>query len=205
MKNLYFIRHAQSEANVNAILASQLDFPLSEVGRKDAIQIATKLPKIAKIDCIISSPLIRAVETASPIAKQLHIPIETDERILEQDLGIFSGMSYKELEHRDDYMHDRSNRWNWVPLGGESYEMVSARVASFFKALDEMNFQSILCVAHAVTMRLIKAQLQKTLPKYPLALAQNGEMWKCEWNGFNAAGEITSFFLNDTRASKSRA
>ena len=100
---------------MNAILASQLDFPLSEVGRKDAIQIATKLPKIAKIDCIISSPLIRAMETASPIAKQLHIPIETDERILEQDLGIFSGMSYKELEHRDDYMHDRSNRWNWVP------------------------------------------------------------------------------------------
>ena len=31
MKTLYFIRHAQSEANVNAILASQLDFPLSEV------------------------------------------------------------------------------------------------------------------------------------------------------------------------------
>ncbi|MFL2876911.1 MAG: histidine phosphatase family protein [Pontiellaceae bacterium] len=205
MKNLYFIRHAQSEANLNAILASQLDFPLSEVGRNDAIQIATKLPKIANIDCIISSPLIRSIETASPIAKQFNIPIETDKRIIEQDLGIFSGMSYKELEHRDDYMHDRSNRWNWVPKGGESYKMVAARVASFFKGLDEMDFQSILCVTHAVTMRLIKAQLQKTLPKYPLALAQNGEMWKCEWNGFNATGEITSFFLNDARASKSRA
>lgn len=205
MKTLYFIRHAQSEANVNAILASQLDFPLSEVGRKDAIQIAMKLPKIANIDCIISSPLIRAMETASPIGKQFNIPIETDERIIEQDLGIFSGMSYKELEHRDDYMHDRSSRWNWEPKGGESYEMVSARVASFFRGLDEMDFQSILCVTHAVTMRLIKAQLQKTLPKYPLALAQNGEMWKCEWNGFNTAGGITSFFLNDKRESKSRA
>ena len=81
MKNLYFIRHAQSEANVNAILASQLDFPLSEVGRKDAIQIATNCQKIANIECIISSPLMRAMETASPIAKQFHIPIETDERI----------------------------------------------------------------------------------------------------------------------------
>ena len=205
MKTLYFIRHAQSEANVNAILASQLDIPLSEVGRKDAIKIAMKLPKIANIDCLISSPLIRAMETASPIAKQFNISIETDERIIEQDLGIFSGMSYKELEHRDDYMHDRSSRWNWVPKGGESYEMVSVRVASFFKGLDEMDFQSILCVTHAVTMRLIKAQLQKTLPKYPLALAQNGEIWKCEWNGFNATGGITSFFLNDKRESKSRA
>ena len=205
MKNLYFIRHVQSEANLNSILASQLDYPLSEVGRKDAIHIATKLPKIANIDCIISSPLMRAIETASPIAKQFNIPIKTDERIIEQDLGIFSGMSYKELEHRDDYMHDRSNRWNWVPKGGESYEMVSVRLASFFKGLDEMDFQSILCVTHAVTMRLIKAQLQKTLPKYPLALAQNGEIWKCEWNGFNAAGGSTSFFLNDTRVAKSRA
>ena len=117
MKKLYFIRHAQSEANVNAILASQLDFPLSEVGRKDAIQIATKLPKIANIDCIIKFTLNTSNGDSFTYCKTVNIPIETDERILEQDLGIFSGMSYKELEHRDDYMHDRSNRWNWVPPG----------------------------------------------------------------------------------------
>ena len=40
MKTIYFIRHAQSEANLKDILASRMDFPLTEKGRVDAETIA---------------------------------------------------------------------------------------------------------------------------------------------------------------------
>lgn len=205
MKILYFVRHAQSEANVNDILASQLDIPLSEAGREDVNQIASKLKKISKLDRIISSPLIRAKDTASSIATRFNIPLETDARIIEQDLGIFSGMSYKELKLRNDYMHDRSKRWTWVPDGGESYKMVAMRLDSFFKALYTAEAKTILCVTHAVTMRIMKAYLQKTLPKYPLTIANNGEVWKCEWHGLESKCDITSLFLNDNLKFKARA
>ncbi|MFL2860676.1 MAG: histidine phosphatase family protein [Pontiellaceae bacterium] len=205
MKILYFVRHAQSEANVNDILASQLDIPLSEAGREDVNQIASKLKKISKLDRIISSPLIRAKDTASSIATRFNIPLETDARIIEQDLGIFSGMSYKELKLRNDYMQDRSKRWTWVPDGGESYKMVAMRLDSFFKALYTAEAETILCVTHAVTMRIMKAYLQKTLPKYPLTIANNGEVWKCEWHGLESKCDITSLFLNDNLKFKARA
>ena len=39
MKTIYFIRHAQSEANLKDILASRMDFPLTAKGRQDAAEI----------------------------------------------------------------------------------------------------------------------------------------------------------------------
>ena len=64
MKTLYFIRHAESEANLGRILASQLPYSLTDAGRVDAHQIARELTEQASLDRIISSPLVRAVETA---------------------------------------------------------------------------------------------------------------------------------------------
>ena len=68
MKNIFFIRHTQSEANLKNILASQLNFPLTENGKKHAFEIGSHLKKVESIDRIISSPLIRAHQTACLIA-----------------------------------------------------------------------------------------------------------------------------------------
>ena len=71
MKTIYFIRHAQSEANLKDILASRQDFPLTEKGRQEAIVIASELKNIAQLDRIFCSPLKRAQQTAQPIAEAL--------------------------------------------------------------------------------------------------------------------------------------
>ena len=64
MSTLYLIRHAESEANKQRIMASRLPFPLTKDGKKDADLIATELKNSVNIDKIITSPLLRAVETA---------------------------------------------------------------------------------------------------------------------------------------------
>ena len=91
MPILYFIRHAESEANVKNILASQQDFPLSKKGMDDARQIAEKFSVTNSVDQIISSPLIRAVQTAQPFSDIFNIEINTDHNLMEQHLGRFSG------------------------------------------------------------------------------------------------------------------
>lgn len=206
MKTIYFIRHAQSEANEKDILASRQDFPLTEKGRSDAEAIAAELREIAQLDRIVCSPLLRAQQTAAPIAEAFGLEVETDERITEQELGVFSGMTYAELDECPDYMHDRTRRWQWIPEGGgESYEMIAQRLDPFFKDLDKMADNSILFVTHAVTLRLIKAHLEQTLPEYPHEIAKNGEIWKINFTGFGHRHEVESIFLRDAKNSISRA
>jgi broad specificity phosphatase PhoE len=136
MKTIYFMRHTQSEANLKDILASRQDFPLTEKGRQEAVAIASEFKDIAQLDRIFCSPLIRAQQTAQPIAEAFGLDVETDERITEQDLGVFSGMTYAELDDRSNYMHERSKRWKWIPEGGgESYEMIANRLEPFFQSL----------------------------------------------------------------------
>ena len=96
MKTIYFIRHAQSEANLNEILASRQDFPLTEKGRQEAVAIASEFKDIVQLDRIFCSPLTRARQTAQPIAEVFGLNAETDERLTEQDPGVFSGMTYAE-------------------------------------------------------------------------------------------------------------
>ncbi|MDF7823893.1 histidine phosphatase family protein [Pontiellaceae bacterium B12227] len=206
MKTIYFIRHAQSEANLKDILASRKDFPLTEKGAADAEAIAAEFKSIAALDRIVCSPLLRAQQTAEPIAKAFGLEVETDERIIEQELGVFAGMTYAELEERPDYMHERSKRWNWVPAGGgESYEMIARRLEPFFQSLESMEGENILFVTHAVTLRLIKAHLEQTLPEYPYEIAKNGEIWKINFTGFGNTHEVESIFLGDAKNAVSRA
>ena len=206
MKTIYFIRHAQSEANFKGILASRLDYPLTEKGRQEAVVIASKFKDIAQLDRIFCSPLIRAQQTAQPIAEAFGLDVETDERITEQDLGVFSGMTYAELDDRPDYMHDRSKRWEWVPEGGgESYEMIANRLEPFFQSLECLEGDRILFVTHAVTLRIVKAILEQTLPDYPHDIANNGEIWKVRFRGLGNIHEVESIFLGGSKAATFRA
>ncbi len=206
MKTIYFIRHAQSEANLQDILASRQDYPLSVKGRQDAEAIAVAFSQIAVLDRVISSPLSRAQQTAAPIAAQFGLEVETDERLTEQELGVFAGMSYAELELRSDYMHERSKRWSWVPAGcGESYDMIAQRLVPFFKDLETLEGTNVLFVTHAVTMRLIRATLEQTLPDYPREIARNGEIWKTTFSKLGEAHRVDSIFLGDARNAISRA
>jgi len=86
MKTIYFMRHTQSEANLNDILAS----------RQEAALIIARFKDIARLDRIFCSPLTRARQTAQPIAEVFGLNAETDERLTEQDPGVFSGMTYAE-------------------------------------------------------------------------------------------------------------
>lgn len=182
MTTLFMIRHAESVANAGDILASQLDYPLSARGVEAAAGLAQRFCASRTADRVIASPLARAVETARPFAERLGLHVETDARLIEQDLGRFAGLTYAEVERDPAYRKERSARWDWVPEGGgESYRMIAERVGAFLMDLQrQAPGRQVLLVTHAVTLRLLRAQLEASLPRYPESIASNGEIWECE-------------------------
>ena len=195
---LYFIRHAESMANVGDILAGQMDFPLSPKGMEDAAALARQFfPAARRLTRIISSPLLRARQTAEPFARLSGVPVAVDARLTEQHLGRFSGMTYARLKTEAGYMHDRTRRWDWVPDGGgESYQMIAARVADFLRDLQPApETGETLIVTHAVAMRLIYAVLTRTLPRYPDRIADNGEIWAVDFHPGEGAHRVDQVSL----------
>ncbi len=199
MPTLYIVRHAQSQANAQNLLAGQDNFPLTEQGHEDALAIAQQFCAQHQPSRIISSPLLRASQTAQPFSELLNLDIEVDPRIIEQNMGKFSGMNYAEAEADPEYQTDRSARWHWIPAGGgESYEMMAERTRAFLTELLDATGE-ILVVTHAVTMRLLRANLENTLPLYPEKIAANGEVWKVEFTALNRAHVIESLDFGTQR------
>ncbi|MBI9096989.1 MAG: histidine phosphatase family protein [Spirochaetaceae bacterium] len=201
MSTLYLIRHSESVANDKRILASRLPYPLTDAGKADADLIAIQLKKKVTIKRIISSPLVRARQTARFFENAFNLTAEIDDRITEQDLGIYKGMSYDEVKLLESYEKDPRNRWNWIPEGGgESYSMIAERIISFFTDLERGNKdENILIVTHAVSFRLIQAVLKNTLPHYPESFPNNGEIWKVDFTGVGNEHKIESIFLGNSR------
>jgi broad specificity phosphatase PhoE len=205
MVKLFLIRHAESEANRLDLLAGQLDYPLTEKGKNDIALIAQQFHLEHEIDMIISSPLKRAVQTAEAFASLYVLPVQTDKRLIEQDIGIFQGKSYAELENDKEYEHDRTKRWNWVPKNGESYKMMADRLRFFFEMCNrDFQDKKVLIVTHAVTLRIIRGLLENTLPLYPSEIAKNGEVWIASLSEIGKTHSIETFNISEllTKASK---
>ena len=200
MTNLYLIRHAESVANADNLLAGRIDYPLSPTGKGDAAAIAEEFAAAIRVDLIWCSPLLRAQQTAAPFLVACNAPLRLDQRLQEQHMGRFSGKSYADVERDTSYCHDRTARWDWVPEGGgESYRMIAARVDSFLADLrtqcEREHLNSVLIVTHAVTLRLFRACLEATLPHYPESIAGNGEVWSAELMPAGMPSTITTLGL----------
>jgi broad specificity phosphatase PhoE len=200
MTTLFLIRHAESIANARNLLAGRMDFALSETGKRDAAALAADFAESRRLDAIWCSPLLRAQQTAAPFLSACDAPLRLDDRLQEQHMGRFSGLSYPEVERDPGYCNDRLARWDWIPEGGgESYRMIAERVQSFLADLWEQcrleNFEHVLVVTHAVTLRLFRACLEGTLPKYPEKIAANGEVWSAQLPAAGASTHIESVSL----------
>ncbi len=100
--SLYFLRHGESQANADRILAGQFDSPLTEKGKLQAQQEAMRLQSAGMaFDIIISSPLSRALDTAKYIAIALaysEADIQIEPRVIERNVGDLRGQSVDQLQ-----------------------------------------------------------------------------------------------------------
>jgi broad specificity phosphatase PhoE len=92
-----FLRHGESVGNAEERFQGQSDFPLTERGRRQAMELAERwLKDRMKFDLVLTSPLSRARETAELIASKLNVLVEADALWLERDAGEVAGLTREE-------------------------------------------------------------------------------------------------------------
>jgi broad specificity phosphatase PhoE len=97
MKRLYFTRHGLSEMNKAGLWSGSIDTPLAPEG-KAAAKKAAQEAKGLNIDYILSSPYVRAYETAKIIAEEIDYPVHQIERnslLIERDFGKLEGTPWR--------------------------------------------------------------------------------------------------------------
>jgi len=94
-RTITLVRHGQTESSARHAYSGRSDIPLTETGCEQAAAAARRLSR-AGIDAVISSPLIRARDTARAIADATGAPLRIDERLTEIDYGPFEGLDRDE-------------------------------------------------------------------------------------------------------------
>jgi broad specificity phosphatase PhoE len=96
---VYLARHGQTPLNESDVLRGLADPALDETGRDQACRLGAALgPR--HLSVIISSPLLRAVQTAQPIAQRAGLDVETDQCLVDRDYGPWTGISRKSVIDR---------------------------------------------------------------------------------------------------------
>ena len=134
---LYIIRHGETSWNKEKKLQGQRDIMLNENGLRLA-ELTGEGMKNIEFDLVISSPLIRAKQTAELVMAGRQLPMITDKRIIEMSFGKWEGECVNNSEvlpsdYKDKFYND--------PLhcpkapGGESFQDVLKRTADFYQSL----------------------------------------------------------------------
>ncbi|WP_322796621.1 histidine phosphatase family protein [Tepidiforma sp.] len=96
---LLLVRHGESEGNARRIFQGHLPYPLSELGRRQAEVTAERLARVSPAR-VVSSPLLRARETAERVASRAGLQLQFLEELTEYDPGILAGLTIKEARER---------------------------------------------------------------------------------------------------------
>ena len=100
---IYFVRHGQTDDNVNSILTGWLSTPLNEKGLEQAKQTAKELKDI-HFDVCFCSPLLRTQQTLDEVLKyHKNLPVVLDDRLKERNYGELTG------KHTSEWVGER---WN---------------------------------------------------------------------------------------------
>jgi len=158
---VYFIRHGETDWNVEGRLQGQRDIPLNDLGRVQAEEAGRRLLGLAgavgDLD-YIASPMARTRETMEILRQAVGLhpaAYRTDERLIELTFGEWEGLTWKEVRKADPgraALRER-DKWSYVPPGGESYALLAERVRP---VLDELTRPAVI-VAHGGVARAFLA------------------------------------------------
>lgn len=165
---LWLVRHGETQHNIDRVFQGQLDTPLTERGVQQAQHTADALATV-EFERIFASDLVRAHDTARPLARQRATEIELDERLREMHYGVLQGVAYTEFQSvlashgvGDSWGSGVFSRDGDAPPGGESLADLVARVSGFLEdvaASEGGSANNVAIVTHGGTIRTMMAVL----------------------------------------------
>ena len=162
MQHFYLMRHGQSVANAEQIVAGSHESPLSDVGRQQAAFAGDTAGQFFALDLIVSSPMARALETARIVAARIRYPagrIAVMQDLRERDLGRVEGQRYDQTPQHNGNYEDAEN----VP-GVEPIADLLARAQGVLAELRQRPESRVLIVTHNGCGRMLKVALRGDEP-----------------------------------------
>ena len=152
-----FVRHGETDWNVDKRIQGQTDIPLNETGRAQALAMAFNAAHVS-FKAIYSSDLLRAIETANVLAQREELEVRPLPQLRERHYGIFQGFTAAEGAERYPEAYQkyivRDPDYNFET--GESMMQHAARVS---EAVDWMvrhhSGQTIAAVTHAGVLDIL--------------------------------------------------
>jgi len=187
LKNTYFgIRHGQSHANVHGIIVAgeiaRSEYGLTDLGKQQVRKGVEELKENGILNdhtIIVTSPLMRAKQTAEVAAEVLEVPQEhviVDERLRERHFGVFEGKAhdaYKDVIWPADLAGTGSEH------GVETTDIVLERLLELIEDLEQKyTNMNILLVSHGDTLQILETAFKNISSREHRSLVhlQNAEI-----------------------------
>ncbi len=186
-KNIYLVRHGETDWNREQRFQGQTDIPLNQLGREQAQAVVPMMSRL-KIESVYSSNLSRAYETAEIATSDLKIPIIKDARLRETNVGEAEGMTFDQLEQK--FGSNGIARWrsyeerdlDFKYTNGESKREMMFRIREvILEIVQNSNRQNIAIFAHGMVMRALTFAFQQGVP-WDHQVFANGSIHHFSWD-----------------------
>jgi probable phosphoglycerate mutase len=199
---ILLIRHGQSQGNAERRFGGHSPTPLSELGHRQAEATARALAS-ERVTAVYSSDLLRAVQTAEPLARATGLEITKTPALRERSVGLMEGLTFEEAAaaHPEEYAALLRRDFEHVLSGGESYRQLLDRAAAELdRAVERHRGGTLALFSHTGTICILALHLMGALDAphlKPVWLSSNN----CGVTRFSIehGGLIRIKMLNDTR------
>ncbi|PIQ68917.1 MAG: histidine phosphatase family protein [Candidatus Taylorbacteria bacterium CG11_big_fil_rev_8_21_14_0_20_46_11] len=150
-----FVRHGETEHNKTGRITGEIDADLNDEGIAQAEQLAKEIP--SEFDCIYTSTLKRARDTANIVNGKLSLPVIVSSLIVERHFGSLAGKSWSDAEVLYPNVRDldKKQEYDFQPFGGESAKDVRTRLFAFIDEVKQGPYTHPLVITHGGILRML--------------------------------------------------
>ncbi|RLQ90029.1 histidine phosphatase family protein [Planomicrobium sp. Y74] len=163
MLTLYITRHGETEWNLEKRMQGWGDSPLTEKGKKNALELGGRL-KDTEFEAVYASPSLRAFSTAQAICAERKLEIKVDDKLREINVGEWEGKEHVYIN--ENYPEEYFSFWNtphlYTSATGENFSELQERALEAVHAIREHHREgNILIVTHSIIIKALLVFFKK--------------------------------------------
>jgi probable phosphoglycerate mutase len=171
----FLIRHASCNGLGQTLWGRRPGVCLNEKGEMQAQGLADRLKNVT-LNAIYSSPLERALQTATVLARNMNLEVKKSDAANEINFGEWTGKTFDELSNDEQWRRFNSHRSMTTVPGGESFLEVQNRIVKEIEVLAQQHGKGrVAIVSHADVIRAAVAYFAAT----PIDMIDRFEISPC--------------------------
>ena len=159
-KTLLLARHAETGPDFKGRFVGSSDVPLAGDGPEQAERLAA-LTATYRPEICLCSPLLRARQTALPVATATGLPIITDVELREVDFGRWEAKTFEQIRAADPALVKQWAAWHedFAFPDGETLQHFKQRIRKTAVQLTSLEAETVLVISHGGVIRTMLCHL----------------------------------------------